>query len=147
LDCVNLGTQLQLFVAVLIIFFGKESVCTERLNNLLHLVGQNKKSFCNQFALEKFFAAKFLFAINSRVQRWLRMCEQVTISCTQVNDSVPDFDDLTEEILNESFQMNLPMSFKKIENKKIKNSSSKAPPTSPSRQTEETNQKETAETG
>jgi hypothetical protein len=58
---------------------------------------------------------KFLFAIDRRVQRWLRMCEQVSISCTQEIDNVLNFDNLIDQVLNGSFQMNLPASFKKID--------------------------------
>jgi hypothetical protein len=34
------------------------------------LVKQNIKSFSNQIVLEEFFAARFLFAIDRKVQRW-----------------------------------------------------------------------------
>jgi hypothetical protein len=63
-DFVGLGTQLQLFATALSIFFGSKSLCTEKLNHLLLLVGRNKKALCNQIALNKFFAAKFLFAVD-----------------------------------------------------------------------------------
>jgi hypothetical protein len=116
LDIVGLGTQLQLFAAALSIFFGKENVCTDKLKYLLLLLGCNKKRFCDQIALNKFFATKFLFAIDRRVQRWLRMCEQASVSCTQVNDNILNFDNLLDQVLNRSFQMNLPTSFKKIKN-------------------------------
>jgi hypothetical protein len=42
-DFTGLGTQLQLFATALSIFFGNESICTEKLNKLLLLVGRNKK--------------------------------------------------------------------------------------------------------
>ena len=42
-DFTGLGTQLQLFPTASSIFFGSESICTEKLNQLLLLVGQNKK--------------------------------------------------------------------------------------------------------
>jgi hypothetical protein len=54
----------------------------DKLKYLVLLVGCNKKNFPNQIALNNFFAAKFLFAIDRRVQRWLRMCEQANTSCT-----------------------------------------------------------------
>jgi hypothetical protein len=88
LDFVGLGTQLHFFAVALSIFFSKESVCTDKLKYLLLLIGCNIKSVCNKIALNDFFAAKVLFAIDRRVQRWLRMCEQVSISCTQVNNNV-----------------------------------------------------------
>jgi hypothetical protein len=69
----------------------------------------------NQIALDKFFAARFLFAVDRRVQRWLRMCEAATMTRSSINDNVLNFDDLLEQVLNGSFYMNLPASFKKIE--------------------------------
>jgi hypothetical protein len=66
----------------------------EKLNQLLLLVGRNKKPFRNQIALDEFFAAKFLFALDWRVQRWLRLCEQASIARTQVNDNILEFKDL-----------------------------------------------------
>jgi hypothetical protein len=115
-DFVGLGTQLQLFATTSSIFFGSKSSCTEKLNQLLLLVGRNKKPFCDQIALDEFFAAKFLFAVDQRVQRWLRSCKQASIACTQVNNNVLGFKDLLEQVLNGTFQMNLPASFKKVAN-------------------------------
>ncbi len=42
------------------------------------------------------------------------MCEQASISCTQVHDNILNFNDLLDQVLNGSFQMNLLASFKKI---------------------------------
>jgi hypothetical protein len=108
LDFVGLQIQLKLLVAASSIFFGKESMRTGKLKYLLLLVGCNKKSFCDQIALDKFFATKFLFAIDRRVQRWLRMCEQARDSCIQVNNNILNFNNLLDQVLNGSFQMNLP---------------------------------------
>ncbi len=87
-DFTGLGTQLQLFATASSIFFGSESICMEKLNQLLLLVGRNKKPIQDQITLNKFFAAKFLFAVDRRVQRWLRSCKQAVMTCTQVNDNI-----------------------------------------------------------
>ncbi len=115
-DFVGLATQLPLFATALSIFFGSESLCTEKLNHLLLLVGHNKKALRDQIALDKFFAAKSLFAVDRRVQRWLSLCKQASFSCTQVNDNILKFEDLLEQVLNGVFNLNLPAAFKKIEN-------------------------------
>jgi hypothetical protein len=115
-DFVGLGTQLQLVATASSIFFGSDSFCTEKLSQLLLLIGHNKKPFHNQIALDKFFTAKFLFAVDRRVQRWFRSCEQASIARTQVNNNVLKFKDLLEQVLNGAFQMNLPASFKKVAN-------------------------------
>jgi hypothetical protein len=108
----GLGTQIQLFAAAANIFFGTDSVCTTNLWQLLLLVSWKRKSFRDQIALNKFFAAKFLFAIDRRVQRWLRSCKQAYHSHAEVNNRVLQFYDTIDEVLNVTFQMILPPTFK-----------------------------------
>jgi hypothetical protein len=110
----ELGTQIQLFGAALTIFFGEDSACTSNLNQLLTMIGRNKKRFRDQITLEFFFATKFFFAINKRVQRWLRSCKTAHNSRTQVNDRILQFKDLIDTVLNGTFHMNLPPSFAKV---------------------------------
>jgi hypothetical protein len=64
--------------------------------------------------LDKFFAAKFLFAVDKRVQRWLKLCKLAQNSCTQVNNRILQFDDLIDAVLNGTFHTMLPMAFKKV---------------------------------
>jgi hypothetical protein len=78
----GMGTQLQIFSAACKIFFGEESVCATSLRQLLIIVGRNKKAFRDNIALDDYFIAKFLFAINRRVQRWLNMCKLASVSCS-----------------------------------------------------------------
>jgi hypothetical protein len=110
----GLGTQIQLFEAALTIFFGEDSVCTSNLNQLLTMIGRNKKSFRDQIALNKFFTAKFLFAIDKQVQFWLRLCKSAHNFPTQVNDRILQFKDLIDTLLNGTFHVNLPPSFAKV---------------------------------
>jgi hypothetical protein len=67
----GIGTQILLFAVASSILVGADSLCTNSLQQLLLLVSQNKKSFRDQIALDEFFADKFLFAIDRRVQHWL----------------------------------------------------------------------------
>jgi hypothetical protein len=111
-DFDGMGNQLNLFAAASSIFFGKESILTASLDQLILLIGQNKKDLRDQIAIDEFFAAKFLLAVDRRVQRWLRMCENCTLTRTSINDNVINFGDFLEHVLNGSFTMNLPPSFK-----------------------------------
>jgi hypothetical protein len=113
-DYNGMGNQLNLFTAASSIFFGKESICTTRIDQLVLLVGQNKKNLRDQIALDNFFAAKFLLAVDRRVQRWLRMCKACTTTEMSVNDNILDFRDFLEHVLNGSFMMNLLPSFKVV---------------------------------
>jgi hypothetical protein len=62
----GLGTQIQLFGAALTIFFGEDSVFTSNLNQLLTMIGRNKKSFWNLIALVEFFSAILIFCIKTK---------------------------------------------------------------------------------
>ena len=53
--------------------------------------------------------------MDRRVQRWLRTCQNAILSRTHVNDNVLDFENLLEQVLNGSFHIILPASFRKIE--------------------------------
>ncbi len=84
------------------------------MDQLVLLVGPNKKALCDQIALDEFFPSKFLFTVDRRVQRWLRTCQNAILSQTHVNDNVLDFENLLEQVLNGSFHIILQASFKKI---------------------------------
>jgi hypothetical protein len=79
-DFDGLRSQLVLFATASAIFFGKESVCKDKLDQLVLLVGRNKKALRDQIALDEFFPSKFLFAVDRRVQRWLRTCQNAILS-------------------------------------------------------------------
>jgi hypothetical protein len=63
-DFNGMGTQLQVFAPACEIFFGKESICATSLRQLIIIVGHNKKAFRDHIALDDFFIAKFLFAVD-----------------------------------------------------------------------------------
>ena len=113
-DFDSIGSQLVLFATVSGILFGKESVCTVKLDQLVLLVSQNKKALRDQIAFDEWFAAKLLFALDKRVQHWLRSCKNATVSPSHVTDYILDFENLLEQVFNSIFHIVLPMSFKKI---------------------------------
>jgi hypothetical protein len=61
------------------------------------------------------------------------MCEAATMTRSSVNDNVLNFDDLLEQVLNGSFYMNLPASFKKIKVEPKIEAASNAKPTAGAR--------------
>jgi hypothetical protein len=111
----ELGTQLQYFVGAMEIFFGAESLIRLEMNKLLHLVGKHKKQFRDAIALDEWFAARFLFAIDRRVQLFLAQCKAAS-NRFEVNDKYLDFGDIIESILFGNFRMQLPPTFKKVVN-------------------------------
>ena len=68
----------------------------------------------SQIALDEFFMAKFLFAVDQLVQNWLKSCEQAKISRNDVNDKCLEFDDVIDAILNGTLNISFPPSFSKI---------------------------------
>lgn len=113
-DYTSLGVQLQYFVGAIEIFFGSDSIATLEMRRLLLQVGRNKKQFRDMIALDEWFAARFLLAIDKRFQRWLNECKKATVSRSDVNDRILDFSDVIEMVLNGTFTMPLPPSFQKV---------------------------------
>ena len=58
--------------------------------------------------------AKFMFAIDRRVQRWLKSCERAENSRNKVNDKCLNLDKVIEQVLNGTFRMTLPPAFMKV---------------------------------
>ena len=112
-DFNTMGAQLQYFVAAAEIFFGPESLLRLELHKLLHTVAKYKKNFRDAIVLDEFFATKFLFAVDRRVQLFLSSCKTED-SRYHVNDKFLDFNDIIESILFGTFQMILPPTFKKV---------------------------------
>ncbi len=67
---------------------------TECLNQLHLEIARNKSSFKNEIALDEFFVAKFMFAIDQQVQRWLKSCKRAENSRNKVNDKCLDLDEV-----------------------------------------------------
>jgi hypothetical protein len=113
-DFNSMWTQFHFFAAACEVFFGDESVCSTSLRQLLITISCNKKTFRDHMALDDLFVAKFMLAVDRRIQRWFGMCERVTVSRSQVDDRVLQFNSLMEDILNGQFIMTLPATFKKV---------------------------------
>jgi hypothetical protein len=74
-DYTWLGVQLQYFVGAGEIFFVSESKAGFEMKRLLLQMGRHKKQFRDMIALDKWFAACFLFAIDKCFQCWLNECK------------------------------------------------------------------------
>jgi hypothetical protein len=114
-DFKGLGTRIQLFGAASTIFFGEDSVCTSNLNQLLTMIGRNKKSFQDQIALDDFFCRQIPFCNRQTSSTVAEVVQIAHISCTQVNNRILQFEDPIDTVLNGTlFHMNLPPSFAKV---------------------------------
>ncbi len=70
-DYTSLGVQSQYFMGAVEIFFCSESIAVFEMRRLLSQMGHHIKQFRDMIALNEWFAARFLFAINKRFQSWL----------------------------------------------------------------------------
>jgi len=107
-DFNSTGTQLQLFADTCEIFFGDKNVCSTSMRQLLITFGRNKKTFRDHITLDDLFVAKFMPAIDRRLQHYFGMCEHVTVSRSQVNNRVLLFCSLMEDLINGQFIVTLP---------------------------------------
>ncbi len=82
--------NVQMFTVANDIFFGDLSVGSQSLRALLRMMENNKSTFKARECTDKKIPAKFLFAVNSRFQLWLKDCRKAT-SQNEVNDSLIDF--------------------------------------------------------
>ncbi len=112
-DFNELGTQLQYYVGAVEIFFGTESRLRIELNKLLHFLGKYKKHFRDAIALDEWFPARFLLAVDRRIQLFLAACKSED-NRYYVDDKFLDFSDITNSILFGNFRMPLPSTFKKV---------------------------------
>lgn len=92
-DYVSLGKQLEFFHGDFCIFFGPESIGALKLSELLSCYGQHSQDFKEMIAADSTFPAQFLYAVNMRVQKWLRACKKAK-SRDLVEDSYLEFADL-----------------------------------------------------
>jgi hypothetical protein len=95
-------------------YFGSESIAAFEMRRLLLQMGRHKKQFRDMIALNEWFAARFLFAINKCFQRWLSEWKRAQILRVDVNDRIIDFSNVIELVLNGTFSMPLPLSFQRI---------------------------------
>lgn len=73
---------------------------------------------------DKIFAAKFLFAIDSRLQLRMEDCRMAT-DRSEVDGSILSLSKITRDILHNRFAINLPPSFKEVNSEEVSNSNNK----------------------
>ncbi len=101
-DYVSLGKQLEFFYGVFCIFFGPESIGAMKMNKILLCYGRHRQDFKEMIAADSTFPAQFLYAVDTRVQKWLRACKKAK-SRDLVEDSYLEFADLIQSVNLKSF--------------------------------------------
>ncbi len=90
--------QVQMFTVAKDVFFGDLSVGSQSLRALLRMMENNKSTFKARKRTDEKFPAKFLFAVDSHFQLWLKGCRKAT-SQNEVNDSLINFSALISNVL------------------------------------------------
>jgi hypothetical protein len=93
------------------IFLGEYSVGSQCLRSLQAMINCNRSSFKAQERLNKEFTSKFLFAVDSRYQIWLKQC-QMARNCSNANDFIIVFSQLVSQVSFSSFHITLSPTFK-----------------------------------
>ena len=91
--------------------FGAESIGAIKLATMVKTIMAHKALIKSKIATDDSFAAKVLFAVDLKSQRWLKDCRKAK-GRDEVNDRILDADDLIDDIVNHRFNLQLPHSFK-----------------------------------
>jgi hypothetical protein len=102
--------QVQMFTVANNVFFGDLSVGSQSLRALLRMMENNKSTFKSRERTNEKIPMKFLFAVDSRFQLWLKDCRKAT-SQNEVNSSLINFSALISNVLLSSFHRELPPTF------------------------------------
>jgi hypothetical protein len=107
----DMTMQLNMFTVANDIFLGELNVGSQCLCAVQTMVDANRTTFKARAIADDEFFSKFLFAVDSRFQIWLRQ------NCTaqnrkEVNDNTIDFNPIVSQVLFGCFQINLPPTFK-----------------------------------
>ena len=116
--------QLEMFTTANDIFLGELSVGSQCLRALQAMINSNRTTFRAREIADEQFYSKFLFAVDSRFQIWLKDCRNARHR-NEVNDNTIDFTPIISQILFGCFTYNLPPTFK------IKDSAADAEATTP----------------
>ena len=101
------------FLAASRFFFSKRSILPRHLNIVLDHIESNFEVYESLQFYNKYFAAEFLFSIDTRTQLWLNQCEAAE-DREEVDDSLVDFSDDLNDILRRKFKMAIPQTMKEI---------------------------------
>jgi hypothetical protein len=93
-------------------FFGQFSWASQAMTSLIRLLDRNKHAFKAREQTDPHFCSKFMYAIDTRYQIWLRECMQLT-QHNRINDSLLDFKSIIEQVRFGTFELRLPSAFSK----------------------------------
>jgi hypothetical protein len=106
----ELQKQLLMFTVASVILFGELSVGVQCLKSLANMMNHQKSIFKAKERFNEEFPAKFLLAVDTRVQIWLNDCK-LAKNRDIVDDSIIHFRPLVNQVIFGSSHMILPPTF------------------------------------
>ena len=110
IDLFDLENQLKIFGGVCTIVFDMMNPISEGIRRLLREFEDFSCEFESLMETDNLFAAKIMFSMDSRIQRFLMQCKRCR-DHSDMNDSLVDFTGLSEDFLNQAFNITLPPAF------------------------------------
>jgi hypothetical protein len=92
------------------ILFSNKSALANGIKMLIFCIRRDKIAFKTRIAGDKEFATKFIFAVEIRIQRWLRAC-MMHDDRSMIDDRLVNFDPVVESVLNSTLNIVLPPNF------------------------------------
>ena len=110
-DIILANHQFRIWWGCAAFFFGDTSKLPSALAHLINLMATHCITFEAKQIKDKIFFTKFAYQVFTRVFRWLQQCAQ-ELDQENVDDSLLDFKDLVNQVLNDQLQQVLPSTFK-----------------------------------
>ncbi len=107
----EMAKQIKMFTIVNDIFFGKLSCGSQCLRSLQTMIDCTRSTFKARECLDTEFYAKFLFAVNTCYQIWLKQCK-IAQNQSNLENSIINFVHLVSQVLFGSFHISLLPIFK-----------------------------------
>ena len=115
-DMDGLVAQLKIFRGVLKIMLGKRNPASSGIKDLMDDIEDNCMEFESLTEADPLYPAKMLYCVDTRVQRYLGQCKRLN-DREDVNENLVKFDDITENSLNQCFNITLPVAFQFMQDK------------------------------
>ena len=103
--------------AVASFFFSKWSLLSSKLLEVHNHLVRHYPIYEASLVEDHLFTAKFLFAIDTRIQIWLKMCE-IKEFREDVDDKLLNFDEVLNQVILRTFNITLPPSIQHVFEKK-----------------------------
>jgi hypothetical protein len=109
-------------------FFGEYSALSQALIKVHNHIVHNRTTYLSILYQDSMFIAKFLFAIDTRVNLWLESCEESSMR-DEVDDDLINFFEILNHVRIRNFDYKLPPSIRKVmENGDKSDKTGKSPP-------------------